>query len=383
MHRITRNKWQPARLLSLVVMLVAIGALWTGCSPSHSQSTFDAAGPIAQKQLNLFLIIFWTAVVVFVAVEGALIYAAIKFRRKPGTALPKQVHGNTRLEVAWTIAPALILLVIAVPTIATIFETAKTPDQAEVLQVTVRAHQWWWEFEYPQLGVVTANELHMPPEPWVVEATLESDDVIHSFWIPKLAGKMDVIPNNVRKLWFSASRIDADPTTPELDPYFGLCAEFCGTAHAQMRFKVWVSPTKEAFDAWVERQKAPPSEPTTQLAQAGQELFGTKGCTVCHTISGPDRAGMQKARMTSFLRREPGKLSSFPAPNLTHFASRTTLAAGIRPNTDEDLREWLQNPNEVKPGNRMGELAGAYNDSKLRLTGDNVDALVAFLRSLQ
>ncbi len=383
MHRIIHSKWRPSRPFFLVVLLIAIGTLWIGCFPSHNQSTFDAAGPVAQKQLNLFLIIFWAAVAVFVVVEGALIYAAIKFRRRPGTAMPKQVHGNTRLEIAWTIAPALFLVVIAVPTIDTIFDTANPPRDAPQLQVTVRAHQWWWEFQYPELGVVTANELHVPPAPWAIVTTLQSDDVIHSFWIPKLVGKLDIIPNNVNKQWFTASRVDANPATPELDSYFGLCAEFCGTAHAQMRFRVVVEPTQEAFEAWVERQRAPPSVPTTQLAQAGQELFGTKGCTVCHTISGPDRAGMQAARMTSFLRREPGNLSPYPAPNLTHFASRTTLAAGILPNTDENLQKWLQNPNRVKPGNHMAQLAAAYNDPNLRLTDDNVSALVAYLRSLQ
>ncbi len=383
MHRIMSHKWRPSRPLLVVSLLTALATLWTGCFPSHYQSTFDAAGPVAQMQLNLFLIIFWTAAVVFVAVEGILIYTVVRFRRRPGQEMPKQWHGHTRLEVAWTIAPALVLVVIAVPTITTIFKTANTPNQAEVLQINVRAHQWWWEFHYPQLGVVTANELHIPPDPWIVEATLESDDVIHSFWVPKLAGKLDVIPNNTNKLWFKASRIDADPATPELDPYFGLCAEFCGTAHALMRFRVIVEPTQAAFDAWVERQKAPPVAPASQLAQDGQRLFGEKGCTVCHTATGPDREGLQKARMTAFLRTEPGKPAPYPAPNLTHFGSRTTLASATLDNTEDNLRKWLEAPNKVKPGNHMAKLAGAYTNPNLRLTPNDISALVAYLRSLK
>ena len=258
-----------------------------------------------------------------------------------------------------------------------------SPSQAEGLQITVRAHQWWWEFQYPQLGVVTANELHIPPDPWVIEATLESDDVIHSFWVPKLAGKLDVIPNNTNKLWFEASRVDADPSTSAIDPYFGQCAEFCGTAHAQMRFRVFVEPTQQAFDAWVALQKAAPAAPASQLAQDGQKLFGQKGCTVCHTATGPDAAGLQKARMTSFLRTEPGKPSAYPAPNLTHFASRTTFASAIVDNTNDNLRKWLENPNTVKPGNHMAQLAGAYTNPSLHLSSDDISALVAYLRSLQ
>ena len=214
---------------SFVTLSLILGFLLlsTACFPSDPLSTFDARGPVARAQLNLFVLIFWVAVVVFVVVNGILLYTAIKYRRKPGQELPVQTHGNTRLEIAWTIAPAIILVFIAVPTITTIFETANTPP-GDVMEVKVTGHQWWWEFEYPDLGVVTANELHIPVGE-TVNLTLESDDVIHSFWVPKLAGKTDMIPGNTNTMWFSAD---------DTGEYFGLCAEFCGTAHAQMRFRV-------------------------------------------------------------------------------------------------------------------------------------------------
>ena len=357
------HSWRPSRRLIVATLLLALAILWVGCYPSNPQSTFDAAGPVAQKQLNLFLIIFWAAVFVFVVVQGALVYTVIRFRRRPRQDIPKQVHGNTRLEVAWTIAPTLVLIVIAVPTITTIFDTANIPDQENVLEVKVTGHQWWWEFEYPQLGLVTANELHVPPDPWVIDVTLESDDVIHSFWIPKLAGKVDVIPNNVNTLWFRAD---------EPGEYFGQCTEFCGIAHAQMRFRVIVEPTKEAFDDWVEGQLAP-------AAVSMAPVFGLKACGVCHTVTGPDPEGMQDARMDAFLAGQP----TYPAPNLTHFASRGTFAGGILERTDDNLRRWLKRPFDVKPGNHMAALAGVYTNPNLALVDDDIDALLAYLQSLK
>ncbi len=349
---------------------LAIVVLGLACTPTHSQSTFDAAGPVAEKQLNLFLIIFWAAVVVFVTVEGALVYTAIKYRRRTANGVPKQIHGSSKLEIAWTIAPALILVVIAIPTISTIYQTAGSPTQGPVLQVNVTAHQWWWEFEYPGLGVVTANELHVPPEPWAVEATLASQDVIHSFWVPKLAGKVDMIPNHANKIWFSAK----EPGT-----YYGQCAEFCGVAHAQMRFRVIVEPTQAAFDEWVAAQKVSSAPVVDGLAKQGQLVFGIKGCGICHTVSGPDPQGLQQTRMDAFLSGAP----MFPAPNLTHFASRFTLAGGLLDNTQANLSEWLRSPEDVKAGNRMSQFAGPYKDPDLALSDEEIAALVAYLESLK
>ena len=370
------HKWKVPKRLFAIAVLIAVAILATGCFPDNPQSTFDARGTVARSQLTLFLIIFWMAVFVFVAVVGAILYTTIRFRRRADQQFPKQVHGNTKLEIAWTIAPALVLLVIAIPTIDTIFDTANTPDRSEVLQLQVSAHQWWWEFEYPQLGLVTANELHVPPEPWVIDVALESGDVIHSFWIPKLVGKTDIVPNNTNTLWFSADPPeDGQPAT-----FFGQCAEFCGTAHAQMRFRVIVEPSKEAFDAWVARQLSPAVAPTEDLATQGRRVFGLKGCGVCHSVVVPEPEGIQETRMDVFLAT--GK-ERYPAPNLTHFGSRATFAGGIINNTDDNLKRWLRDPDEVKPGNRMAQLAGAYQDPNLALMEEDISALVAYLRSLR
>ncbi len=332
---------------SLVAIAVLLGFLFlvTACYPSHNQSTFDARGPVAQAQLDLFIIILWMALFVFVVVFGILVYAGIKYRRKPGQELPVQTHGNTRLEVAWTIAPAIVLAIIAVPTITTIFDTANVPV-GDALEVRVIGHQWWWEFEYPELGIVTANELHVPVGE-NVNVTLESDDVIHSFWIPKLAGKIDMVPGNINTMWFRAD----DP-----DEYYGQCAEFCGTAHAQMRFRVFAD-TKEDFDAWVASQKETPviapDDPGADLFMNATFAEGQR-CAFCHTIE-----GMQ-------IRGTVG-------PDLTHLASRTTIAAGLLDNNEANLADWLRDPSAVKPGALMPDLG---------LTEDQISTLVTYLRSL-
>jgi len=230
------------------------------------------------------------------------------------------------------------------------------------------AHQWWWEFQYPGLGVITANELVVPIDV-PVSLTLLSQDVIHSFWIPKLAGKVDVVPNNANEMWFVAL---------EPDLFFGQCAELCGIAHANMRFRVR-SETQADFDQWVLGQRAPPKAPETQLAIQGQQLFGVKGCLVCHTANGPEPAGVQQSRMDGFL----GGAGLFPAPNLTSFGIRGTLAGGIVENNADNLLRWVKDPNEVKPGNRMAQLAAAYQDPENPITDEEAQALVAYLQSLK
>ncbi|MBI4312580.1 MAG: cytochrome c oxidase subunit II [Chloroflexi bacterium] len=365
--KVVRSGRFVSRIAS-VALLFPVLFLLSACFPSHDQSTFGPAGPIARDQLTLFQIIFWTAAFVFVVVEGALVLAVVRFRRKPGqVGLPKQTHGNTPLELTWTILPAIILAVIAVPTVTTIFAQAETP-KGDVVQVEVVGHQWWWEFNYPQLGITTANELHIPVnKPVALEIT--SDDVIHSFWVPKLAGKTDMIPTRVNTMWFEAD---------EAGVFFGQCAEFCGTAHAQMRFKV-VAQTQGDFDQWVAGQQSPAAAPMSLV-------FGIKGCTVCHTVTGQDPEGTQEARMAAFreqaaARREgPGR---YPAPNLTHFASRAMLAAGLVERTDENLRRWLEDPDAIKPGNRMKQLAGAYHTSGLALSSEDITELVSYLQSLK
>ena len=345
------------------MVLALLAALFSACTPSHPQSTFDIAGDVAGKQLALLKIIFWAAVFVFVTVEGALLIAVLRFRRKPGQGIPKQTHGNARLEIAWTIAPAVVLAVIAVPTIMTLLDIAEDPSE-DAVQVTVVGHQWWWEFQYPEFNVITANELRLPVGRQV-SLNLQSDDVIHSFWIPKLAGKVDMIPNTSNRLSF----------TPEKKgSFYGQCAELCGVAHAQMRFRAIVESEAD-FQAWIQAQQAP----ATGGSLSGNTVFGLKGCGVCHTINGPDPVGLQESRMVGFLQGQP----LFPAPNLTHFGSRTTFAGGLLDLNETNLWNWLEDPDKVKPGNHMAHLAQAYTDPERALTRDDIAVLVKYLLALK
>ena len=213
--------------------------------PSHSQVECHVCGdkgPIAKQQKDLFILIFWVAAFVFIAVEGALIYLLVKYRYK-NDKLPYQSHGNTRLEIIWTIVPAIVLAFIAVPTIQVIWDQQNgVPDDlGEPLRVEAIGHQWWFEFRYPDLEIVTANELYIPINR-PINIKLQSEDVIHSFWIPKLGGKLDMVPLNDNYMWLLAE---------ETGIYYGQCAEFCGVAHALMRFRA-IAETEQNFETWVE-----------------------------------------------------------------------------------------------------------------------------------
>ena len=339
-----------AALLALFSLLLIIA-----CNPDSPQSTFDARGPVAQSQLLLYWIIFWIALVVFVVVGGGLLYAVIRFRRRPGQGIPDQAHGNTKLEIGWTVVPALILAVLAVPTVITQFYVSNTPS-GDKLEINVTAHQWWWEIEYPDSGVVTANELHVPVGT-VVEVDLTSGDVLHSFWVPKLAGKMDIFPGKITSMWFSAD---------EVGEYFGQCAEFCGESHAWMKFRVFADTPAE-FEAWKESQLADAKQAATPEETQGAALFLNKGCIACHTISGvPAAAGII-------------------GPDLSHLGSRTTMGAGIMEMNADNLREWLADPNEFKPGNIMSNsaLSLPYNNPNFALSSGDIDNLVTYLQSLK
>ena len=221
----------------------AILLLVMACAPDAKQSTFGTSGPVAEQQLLLFNVLLWVMVIVFIMVEGVLLYAVIKFRRRPGqNELPPQTHGHTALEITWTVVPTILILALGIWSAITLFELDQPPSGADALEVTVVGHQWWWEFEYPDADgngkyITTANELRVPVDR-AVWVNLRSDDVIHSFWIPKLAGKIDMVPTRENYLWFQAD---------ETGTYYGQCAEFCGTAHAQMKFLVQVLPQEDYF----------------------------------------------------------------------------------------------------------------------------------------
>ena len=350
--------------------LGSLVALALGCTPSNPQSTFDTLGPVARDQALVFYVIFALGTVVFVLVEGAILYMVIKFRRRPGDGDPEQVHGNNQVEVAWTIAPVIILIIAVIPSLIVTFSSANSPQTPEEGGLLVEAigHQWWFEFKYPAFGVVTANELHVPVD-IAVNVDLDSVDVIHSFWFPKLAGKVDMVPGNDNHLWFLAEREGE---------FFGQCVEFCGVSHANMKMKLVVE-SQEDFDAWIVAQLADASAPSDPLAVQGQELFmgGDTLCFRCHTVGG-----------TALARGTIG-------PNLTHLASRRHIASGLMKNTEDgseivsnallqaNLREWLKDPDEVKPGNIMSRDAEIYDGTLPALTDNQIDALVAYLLTLK
>jgi cytochrome c oxidase subunit 2 len=321
------------------------------------QNTLDPAGPIAREIDGLWWMVFIIAAVIFVVVQVALVYAIIRFRRRKDEDRPvKQVHGNARLEIVWTIIPAVLLAVVAIPTVATLFDIRNGPDPGDdPLRIEIIGHQWWWEISYPDYGFTTANEVHIPVgRPVVLEMT--SADVIHSFWVPRLAGKRDLVPGRDSEL-----TIEAD----EPGLFLGQCAEFCGLAHADMRLRVFAQ-TESDFDTWALGQAEPAVLPDEGPAASGWETFQVV-CASCHAIDGTT-AGANLA------------------PNLTHFASRSTFGGASFANTQEHLREWLANPSDLKPMRpelndlENGRILGMPN---LGLTGDEIDGLIALLETLE
>jgi cytochrome c oxidase subunit 2 len=321
--------------------LATLGATLGGCAWDAPMSTVIPRSDVAREILHVYAIITWAAAFIALVVGVALAWILARFRAKPGAALPVQTRGHTLLEIAWTIAPALVLLVISIPTLHVIFRTQGAPP-AQALEVTVLGRQWWWEFRYPTLGVATANELHLPAGRPVV-LRLEGPDVIHSFWVPRLGGKRDVVPGRSNQLVF----------TPDVaGEYWGQCAEFCGASHANMRMRVIVD-TPDAFARWVTTQQATPPAPSGPAA-AGKAIFASRGCVGCHTIRGVS-AGVL-------------------GPDLTTFGSRTTLGAGLLPNTPANVAAWVKDPGALKPGVKMPALG---------LTDGEARAVARYLTSLK
>jgi cytochrome c oxidase subunit II len=347
------------RIRFIGAAVVALLAMTLSACSNAPQSALDPQGPYAQQPDDLFRVVFWIAVAVFILVQGLIIYAVVKFRRKPNdTDLPVQVHGNTKLEIFWTLIPALILAGIAVPTVRSVFELSAEPDDALIVEVI--GHRWWWEFHYPEQGITTANELVIPAgQPVRLEMTAEEAGgpgggaVIHSFWVPQLAGKRDVVPGRINTL-----NMQAD----EPGRYQGACAEYCGLSHANMRhYAVALAP--EDFDTWIsdQQQDAPTPEPGS-LEERGFELVAGEGasCIACHAIQGTNAQGNV-------------------GPDLTHLMSREWFAGAIFEMTDENLTSWVKNAPEMKP---MQPQAG-WGMPNLGLSDEEVEAIVAYLKTLE
>jgi cytochrome c oxidase subunit 2 len=315
----------------------------------HLLNIFAPESTPAKAIVDLSRLVLSITAVIFIVVAGLLAYAIVKFRARPADAdrEPAQVYGSTQIELAWTIVPILTVLVLFAATARVIHAIQDAPKPPSAVEVTVIGHQFWWEYRYPASGVVTANELHVPvtdpsrPRPTFL--TLVSADTDHSFWIPQLAGKIDLIPNRVNRLWM-------DPRRP--GTFLGQCAQYCGTQHAKMLQRVSVD-TPDDFDAWVRAQQQPATE--DESARDGRRVFETTACINCHTVRGTAANGRF-------------------GPDLTHFMSRATLASGAAANTPENLRLWLTDPDAIKPGSLM---------PAMKLSDGELDALVRYMLSLR
>jgi len=332
--------------LAIVFILSANVAL--ASSIASPQTLFSPVSTPAYDIYHLSLFVLAICGGIFVVVFGLLVYAVVKYRRRPSDdgREPPQIYGSNQVEIAWTVIPILIVVVLflAAARVIHAVEDAQFPPGA--LEVTAVGHQFWWEFQYPSYGFITANELHVPVSelgrPMPTHITLLSADVDHSFWVPKLAGKTDLIPNRRNEMW-------VDPH--EAGTYFGQCAQYCGTEHAKMLLTVDVQ-SREDFERWAQAQKAPAA--VSDQVAAGRRVFETTACVNCHTITGTAANGKF-------------------GPDLTHLMSRKTIAAGVAENTEENLRLWLTSPDAIKPGVLM---------PAMQLPKQDIDSLVAYLMSL-
>lgn len=411
---------QAAPALLTAVALLALTAC--GGMESAPNSTFNHTTDFNTAIDGLWERLLLWGTIVFVVVEAALIYTIIRFRKRPGGEPAKQIHGNVALEITWTAVPAIILVLIAVPTVKTIFQTqAKAPAGALVVEVT--GHQWWWEFHYPEYGITTANELYLPVGR-TANFVLRTKDVLHSFWVPQMGGKRDLITNKTNMLWFTPN---ADLGT---NAWNGFCVEYCGASHANMKFRLFTVQPDE-FASWAAHQarKAIPHDSTAAPATPPVTMASASGTTPAPAVAAPTMGyvfpaanlpphvipqtpvpasikfddallaqGDAKRGETAFMmggcigchaiNGNPMAVSNV-GPNLTHFASRHTLGGGLFPNNDATLARWVKNARAMKPGAQMLVVGiGEYSpDLKGPVTAGLTDAqiadVVAYLRSLK
>jgi cytochrome c oxidase subunit II len=339
--------WGFRTILCLAVLFV---------KPVDAQSPTNIFSPAATPAHSIFgvaMLVLGVTLFIFLVVAGLLLYALIRYRNRPGDSNrePAQIYGSNQIELSWTVIPILIVVMLFLSTTRVILETQAIPKPDNAMNVTVIGHQFWWEYRYPQLGVVTANELHIPvsdpAHPTPTYLTMSSADVSHSFWVPRLAGKMDVIPNKINTMWI-------DPQHPGL--YLGQCAQYCGTQHAKMLLRVYAQ-TPADFAVWVNQQRQLAARDFTGNVKAaeGQTVFMHNACINCHTVAGTVANGRF-------------------GPDLTHMASRDTIASGAIQNTPENLRAWIDNPNAMKPGSLM---------PAMHLNDHDLDLITAYLTQLR
>jgi cytochrome c oxidase subunit 2 len=343
-----------SRLAGLAVLLVGIllaAGLCAARPPSDHPvpNIFQPQSTPADSIYHLSRFVLAITGLIFLVVFCLLVYAIAKFRSKAtdSTREPAQVYGSTQIELAWTIIPILIVVVLFAATARVIHAIQDAQKPPTALEVTAIGHQFWWEFRYPGLGIVTANELHIPvsdpAHPTPIFLKLLSADTDHSFWIPQLAGKTDLIPNRVNEMWM-------DPYSTGV--YIGQCAQYCGTQHAKMLLRVSVDSAAD-FQAWASAQKQPANRDEKEIA--GRRVFENTACVNCHAVGGLGATGRF-------------------GPDLTHLMSRQTIASGAAENTHENLRLWVQNPDAIKPGSLM---------PAMQLDDADLNALVRYLETLQ
>ncbi|CAN5617277.1 cytochrome c oxidase subunit II [soil metagenome] len=346
-HRDAPVQPRMRRRWTRLVALPAAGLVGAcGGTDRFPQTSLVPQSDYAEVIDRLQWLTIYMGVGVGIIVFAILAYILVRFRHQPGSPPPKPVHGNTQLELAWTLIPAILIAIIAVPTVRTIFITqAEAPPGS--LPIDVIGYQWWWEFRYPLENgdtVVTANEIHVPVGR-TVELRITAADVLHSFWIPQMGGKRDLIPNRVNRIVFTPNQAGV---------YLGQCAEFCGESHALMKMRLIAHEPAE-FERWLANEALPAVEPTDSAVMIGRQLTTQGACAGCHIIDGtPAQFGRA-------------------GPNLTHLARRSTIAAGIMDNNADNLFHWIDRPQEIKPGALMPSLG--LNEQEIRY-------IVAYLQTL-
>ena len=329
--------WRASRVIPRKVETMQI-------SPTN---IFAPASTPADSVFGLSMFVIVTVTAIFIVVSVLLTYAVVKFRarRSDDHSEPAQVYGSNQVELAWTVIPVLIVVALFLASARVIASVQDAPKPSSALEVIVTGHQYWWEYRYPKLNIVTANELHVPvsdpAHPTPTFMTLLSADTDHSFWVPRLAGKTDLIPNHPNSMWI-------DPHETGL--FLGQCAQYCGTQHAKMLLRVYVQSRAE-FDRWVREQQ----QVSQSAASAGERVFQSTACVNCHTVGGTPAKGLF-------------------GPDLTHLMSRDTIASGAAPNTHEKLRLWIQNPDALKPGSKMPAMG---------LSDGDLDKVTAYLETLR
>jgi cytochrome c oxidase subunit II len=335
----------------MLISILAQQGLGAGgkVDPALVPSVFAPESVPAHSITHLAVFVIAITACIFVVVAGLLAYAVIRFRQRANDdgMEPAQIYGSGPVEAAWTTVPFLIVVVLSLSTARVVHEVQDARPPAKAVEVQVIGHQWWWEIRYPKLGIVTANELHVPVSqgqqrlPTFLD--LRSADVVHSFWVPRLAGKTDLIPNKINSMWIEPERTGL---------FLGQCAKYCGTQHAKMLLRVYVE-TPEGFDRWVKEQKKPAEKDLT--VAAGRRVFEQTACINCHDISGTIADGRF-------------------GPDLTHLMSRDTLGSGALDNSPDGLRAWIKSPDHFKPGVLM---------PAMNLSDANLDQLVAYLTTLK